>query len=333
MQNELAAFKADLRNMFVSELVDFKRDILDCVRGTVAAAHIPPPPNYDNNETIVRSLFAETKTALIAEIEKSRNRIVTQIMESQVKTIDNVRQCVCNDVLPLLEDAPANNAQGLKYTLAHVKTQLESNAISGVTDFNFRVEWKGFSSALAGEIFSKMKHRTQSDAKDIVKNAFNVNVKFGSNKAWSSISLVALIQKCVLFRVRWWMCKEQNLPYPNPIVSKLIERSTYMNVQHLYSILMHIQQALQLEARESLLTINEMISTLQYHFPDMTFNAEIGDEIDVPFGVVGRHQATHLDTASDIRRFFTNQSIAEDIVDDDEDEPPLVINRRKRAHV
>ncbi len=330
---QLTDFKSEMEEAIRKELVDLKNHILESLRGVGTAQ---APPSYTPDENKVRGMFAETKAVIIAEMEENKKQMVNQFqtiaIETQMKTIANVRQCVCDDVLPLLENSPANNSQGLKYTFAHVKTALESDAIEGATDFNFRVEWKGFSSALAGELFSKMKHRTQADAKILAKSAFNVDVQFGSSKLWSSISLVALIQKCVLFRIRWWRCQKQNVRYPNPLIAKLIERSTYMNVGDLYSILMYIQQALSLETQESLSTINDMISTLQYHFPEMEFISEIGDAIDVRFGVIGKQSPLRpiAENQSRIDTYFRAGNVADENDEDLSEDEPLTINRSKR---
>jgi len=163
-------------------------------------------------------------------------------------------------------------------------TELEVEDINDdAVNHEFRIQWKTFSAALAAEVYWNMNHRSQMEAKEFVKSAFNIDVEFGPCRVWSNTSIVALILRCILFRVRWWKCKDQGLLYPNRLVEKLVGRSCYMNSMDLYSILIHTRQALIFENETSMLAIQELIDVIQSLSPDLPFRTDIGDVIVVSF--------------------------------------------------
>lgn len=181
-------------------------------------------------------------------------------------------------------DRSSNNYDGLRYCFAHLKNQLEMNSI-GATDPDFRVEIKSFIAALADEFFWKLGHKTPPEAAAFVLTVFNatVDLTFPRRIAWSSLSVTALFQKCILSRVRYWRCVERGVAYPNAKVAKDIQHSTFMNVKDFLTILQCVCLGLGEDDAATYTNVCEMIDGIMAMFPDIDCHSVVGDDIQVAY--------------------------------------------------
>ena len=216
--------------------------------------------------------------------------VTRDVENSQLKTrefLGDFRRTLQGDLFGLFANrdrSNSNNYDGLRYCFAHLKNQLEMNSM-GETDPDFRVEIKSFIAALADEFFWKLDHKTPPEAAAFVLTVFNttVDLTFPRRIGWSSLSVTALFQKCILARVRYWRCVERGTAYPNAKVAKDIQHSTFMNVKDFLTILQCVCLGLGEGDAATYTNVCEMIDGIMAMFPDIDCHPVVGDDIQVAY--------------------------------------------------
>lgn len=209
----------------------------------------------------------------------------------------------------------------------HLERSITAPSTSGITDYDFRVEFHGFILAVADILFTTLGKRHANDTAGFLEEALNISVDFGDTapRKWSSLSVRALLQTGAKLRTRYWICQRRGLAYPNAAVNREIQHSTYLDLGSYYSIIAHIRRVWDDHQYDGELALARMMDVLVWKFGGDIEPGDIDLGITVLYGARKARTTTQHQPASSQRTidaFFHHQ-----------DEPEPVLERRKRARV
>ena len=203
----------------------------------------------------------------------------------------------------------AVNEPEYEHAYQHLSRSIGSIDANGVKDFDFRAEFSGFVFALADVFFGTLNKRSAADSSALVSEALNVTVEFGNPpRRWSSVSLRAVFQACALRRVRYWLCKERGVDYPNAAIEREIQHSTFLNLRCYYSIHSHVARVWDSREYDGGLMLSRMVDSLLEKFGVDLEPYDVADELRFLYGA--RPQPAPDPSPRVLDEYFTERSVS-----------------------